>query len=110
MVGLPVLRTLLALYGGGIFKHIACFDIGNAFASAPAQRRVVVEQPPGYYDGTQTYLELLRILYGQSDAGRGFWIHLEEVLLKFGLERSDADPCTFSRGSIENGDLFVVCR
>ena len=52
---------------------------------------------------------MLRILYGQSDAGRGFWIHLEEVLLKFGLERSDADPCTFSKGSTDNGDLFVVC-
>ncbi|XRB02982.1 hypothetical protein NFJ02_16g23360 [Pycnococcus provasolii] len=50
---------------------------------------------------------LLRVLYGQSDAGRSFWLHLEETLLQE-YTRSDADPCTFFKGSLAAGTLIVI--
>ncbi|XRB06831.1 RNA-dependent DNA polymerase [Pycnococcus provasolii] len=107
MVSLPILRTLISLLGAGTFKHCACFDIGNAFASTPAKRRCIIDQPTGYWDGSTDVLMLLRVLYGQSDAGRSFWLHLEETLLQE-YTRSDADPCTFFKGSLAAGTLIVI--
>ncbi|XRB14746.1 hypothetical protein RI054_09g45860 [Pseudoscourfieldia marina] len=107
MVSLPMLRMLISLLGQGVFKHSACFDIGNAFASTPAQRRCVISQPTGYWDGTTDALLLLRVLYGQSDAGRSFWLHLEQTLL-LEYQRSDSDPCIFFRGNLADGNLVVI--
>ena len=101
------IRLLLALMGGGLLRHLTTFDIGNAFTSAPAPRRIVVNQPPGYYDGTERVWKLGRNLYGQDDAGRAFWLYFEKILLKE-YTRSDADPCIFYRGSVAGGDLVVI--
>ena len=59
------------------------------------ERRVFVSQPPGYWDGTDTVFRLRRAFYGQRDAGRLFWLHLEEVLMQHGWRRSNADPCVW---------------
>ena len=67
----------------------------------------MIDQPTGYWDGSTDVLMLLRVLYGQSDAGRSFWLHLEETLLQE-YTRSDADPCTFFKGSLDAGTLIVI--
>ena len=107
MAKASLIRLLIALLGAGQFTTTAAFDIGNAFATAAAPRRLIVNQPPGYYDGTRRAMLLKRSLYGQDDAGRAFWLEFEGVLMKK-YQRSDADPCIFFKGSVANGDLVVI--
>ena len=108
MASSSCIRMLFCLLGGGVFKGIDLFDVGNAFASAPTRRRVFVNQPPGYWDGSSTVFQLMRAFYGQRDAGRLFWLHLEDVLMKHGWKRSSADPCIWTKGSVEQGNLAVL--
>ena len=88
---------------------MSAFDVGNAYANTPQARPIFIAQPPGYHDDTDDVLELHRALYGQKDAGRQFWLHLESVLLAGGFTQSAADPCLFFRGSLADGNLCVVC-
>jgi len=60
MASSSCVRLLFALFGAGIFSSVSLKDVGNAFASAPARRRVFVSQPPGYWDGTDTVFRLRR--------------------------------------------------
>ena len=99
---------LFSLLGGGTFKGLDMFDVGNAFASAPTRRRVFVQQPPGYWDGSSTVFQLMRAFYGQRDAGRLFWLHLEDVLFKHGWIRSTADPCIWYKGTAKANNLSVL--
>ena len=107
-IALNILRMCIALHGAGVFPFMSCFDVGNAYANTPQQRVVYIRQPPGYDDGTGDVLELHRALYGQSDAGRQFWLHLESVLRNAGYTQSAADPCLFFKGSFSAGSLICL--
>ena len=50
----------------------------------------------------------MRAFYGQRDAGRLFWLHLESVLQKNGWKRSGADPCVWSKGTVTDGNLMAI--
>ena len=78
---------LIALHRLGALTSFSVFDVGNAYANTPQSHCVFVCQPPGYADGSDDVLELKRALYGQRDAGRQFWLHLESVLLAAGYTR-----------------------
>ena len=108
MASSSCIRMLFSLLGGGTFKGLDMFDVGNAFASAPTRRRVFVQQPPGYWDGSSTVFQLMRAFYGQRDAGRLFWLHLEDVLFKHGWIRSTADPCIWYKGTAKANNLSVL--
>ena len=107
-IALNILRMCIALHGAGVFPYMSCFDVGNAYANTPQTRVVYIRQPPGYDDGTGDVFELHRALYGQSDAGRQFWLHLESVLRDAGYAQSAADPCLFFKGNFPAGTLICL--
>ena len=51
---------------------------------------------------------LNKALYGLRQAGRRWHIKLSEVLTKFGLKRSTADPCIFSKGKGKEALIAVI--
>jgi len=74
-------------------------DFVLAYTQAPVERELYMEIPKGVtLEGANRkdyVLQLLRNLYGQKQAGRVWYEHLVQGLLKIGFKCSKVDKCMF---------------
>lgn len=64
---------------------------------------IYIDQPDGFYDGTDRVCRLQKSLYGLKQAGRQWNLKLDETLKRFGLTKSKMDPCIYF-----NSDLSLI--
>ena len=82
-------------------------DVSAAYltASLLTSTRMYVRPPPGFRIPAGYGLRLLKALYGTKQGGNRWAAHRDEQLAKLGMQRSDADPCIYTRN---NSDGFVL--
>ncbi|GAB9477113.1 hypothetical protein Gpo141_00014172 [Globisporangium polare] len=75
------------------------FDVDTAFLYAPMEDEVYIRQPDGYEDEThpEKVCRLLKSLYGTKQAARQWNKTLDNFFRSVGFERSEADPCLYTR-------------
>ena len=91
--------------------HMESIDFVLAFPQAPVATETYMRPPkvpPGFNISdlpnpsdcfTKVY-KLLQNLYGLKDAGRTWYLHLKEGLVKRGWKQSNADSCLFMRENV----------
>jgi hypothetical protein len=84
-----------------------------AFTQADIERDLYMKLPPGFVipgkniteeDRKKYVLKLEKNLYGQKQAGRVWYLHLKENLVKLGFKPSSYDECVFYYGKT----IFIV--
>lgn len=88
------LRFLFALAA----KHnlmIHQLDAVTAFLNGDLEEEIFMVQPEGFDDGSGRVCALKKSLYGLKQSSRVWNKTLNEVLLKFGLQRSEVDQCVY---------------
>lgn len=88
------LRFLFALAA----KHkllIHQLDAVTAFLNGDLQEQIFMAQPEGFDDGSGRVCSLTKSLYGLKQSSRVWNKKLNEVLLKFGLQRCEVDQCVY---------------
>lgn len=70
-------------------------DAVTAFLNAKLQEEIFMTQPTGFDDGSGLVCKLKRSLYGLKQSSRVWNEELNNVLLNFGLERSNVDQCIY---------------
>ena len=84
-------------------------DVKQAFMQADLDFNVFSELPDGCGDKSGKVVKLNKSVYGLKQAGRGWAMHLGDVIVpKIGMERCKADPCVFRL--IRDGVvIMIVC-
>ena len=84
--------------------HTTQVDFVQAYLQAPIERDIYMNLPKGITlaegDATQKALLLKKNLYGQKQAGRVWYNHLKQGLLKVGFKQSSCDECLFYRNNV----------
>jgi hypothetical protein len=79
-----------------------------AYPQAPIEEDIYMELPQGIKTATGNskdhVLKLLKIMYGQKQAGRVWNLYLVEKLASIGFHPSLIDDCVFYRGNV----IFMV--
>lgn len=88
------IRFLLALAAKNDLK-IHQMDVITAFLQGDLNEEIFMEQPEKFNDGTNRVCRLRRSIYGLKQAGRQWNLKLDEALRKFGLRKSQLDPCVY---------------
>lgn len=96
------IRFLIALAVQNDLK-IHQMDAITAFLQGDLDEEIFMEQPEHYGDGTNRVCRLNRSIYGLKQAGRQWNLKLDDALRKFGLKKSQLDPCIYY-----SGDLSVL--
>lgn len=71
------------------------FDIKTAFLYGDLEEDVYMEQPEGFNDGSGRVCKLRKSLYGLKQAPRQWNTQFDKFLHKFGLIKSQNDPCIY---------------
>jgi hypothetical protein len=88
--------------------HTRQLDFVLAYTQADIERDLYMKLPPGFtipgktlseQDRKEYVLKLEKNLYGQKQAGRVWYLHLKNNLLKLGFEPSQHDECVFFHGT-----------
>ncbi len=88
--------------------HTRQLDFVLAFTQADIERDLYMKLPPGFtipgkvltdQERKEYVLKLEKNLYGQKQAGRVWYLHLKNNLLKLGFKPSEHDECVFYHGS-----------
>ena len=74
-------------------------DVKTAFLYGVLDEEIYMQQPEGFVVSgrEQEVCRLIKIIYGLKQASRVWNIKFNEFLVKFGLKRSQADPCIYYR-------------
>ncbi len=88
------IRLLMALAVEYNLK-IDQMDAITAFLQGEIDEEIYIQQPDGYDDGSGKMCRLNKAMYGLKQAGRMWNLKLETSLKKFGLTKSQMDPCIF---------------
>jgi hypothetical protein len=84
--------------------HIIQVDFVQAYLQAPIERDIYMNLPKGITltdgDTKQKALLLKKNLYGQKQAGRVWYHHLKQGLIKIGFQQSSCDECLFYRKNV----------
>src|SRR4051794_30221312 len=87
-------------------------DIRNAYLNADIDCIIYMHQPPGFEVTSNTGEELVclvhKCLYGLKQSGRNWNKLLTDILLKFGFEQSQTDPCLFIYWPDRNNDRYII--
>jgi hypothetical protein len=129
MVTLRLLLTFVALYS----LFTGSLDVKTAFLNAPihedvwlkppkellgllkmllkqtkgkAQRKILKEQIKGLEAGY--LLKLLKALYGTKQAGREWYLMVNDFLISMGFKPNQADPCFYSQSFGEDYVLVLL--
>lgn len=86
--------------------HIHQMDAVTAFLQGDLEEDIYMEQPEEYQDGTDKVCKLNRSIYGLKQAGRQWNLKLDNALKKFGLHKSQMDPCIYF--SSDKGILIAI--
>lgn len=70
-------------------------DAITAFLQGDLEEEIYMEQPEAYNDNSGRVCRLNKAIYGLKQAGRQWNIKLCDSLLKFGLRKSNLDPCVY---------------
>jgi len=89
------------------YLELTQFDVKTAFLNGFLEEEIYTDQPEGFQDGTDRVCKLERSLYGLKQSPRCWNKKFKEVLLRFGLRESEADPCLYNRKE-EGRKLLVV--
>jgi hypothetical protein len=88
--------------------HTRQLDFVLAYTQADIERDLYMKLPPGFtipgkplseQDRKDYVLKLEKNLYGQKQAGRVWYLHLRNNLIKLGFEPSQHDECVFFNGT-----------
>ena len=71
------------------------FDIKTAFLYGDLDHVIYMKQPMGYEDGSNRVCKLRKSLYGLKQSSRCWNERFKDFLAKYGMLRSDADPCLY---------------
>lgn len=93
------LRILFAL-SVNVGYQIYQMDAVTAFLQSELQETIYMKQPEGYADGSDRVCLLKKSIYGLKQAGRQWNLKLNDVLQKYGLQRSKFDPCVYLNGKL----------
>lgn len=89
------IRTIIAIAASDRMK-IKQFDVKTAFLYGDIEETIHMQQPEGYDDGTGRVCRLKRSLYGLKQSSRCWNQRFTELLKKFNLRATAADPCVFA--------------
>jgi hypothetical protein len=93
--------------------HTRQLDFVLAYTQADIERDLYMKLPPGFtipgkvlteQERKEYVLKLEKNLYGQKQAGRVWYLHLKDNLLKLGFKPSEHDEWVFNHGST----IFIV--
>jgi hypothetical protein len=124
------MASLAARYG----MKIRQFDVATAFLNGELKEEIYMEPPKGFRDILQSIIEsegdslvgakarsmlreysrgdkvcfLKKSLYGLRQAGRSWYLKLDETLRHSGAVPTAADPCLFQIGSGEDATLIAI--
>jgi transposase InsO family protein len=125
-----IMASLAARYG----MKIRQFDVATAFLNGELKEEIYMEPPKGFRDILQRIIEsegdslvgakarsmlreysrgnkvcfLKKSLYGLRQAGRSWYLKLDETLRHSGAVPTAADPCLFQIGSGEDATLIAI--
>jgi hypothetical protein len=86
------------------------FDVKVAFLNDPADTKMFSLIPEGifgYKQGSKTYSEQLKNIYGNKQAARIFWLHFDPRLRSAGYQPITCDVCIYWNRDI-NGYLIII--
>jgi hypothetical protein len=87
--------------------HIASIDITGAFLHADIDCPIRVRVPS--IDGTAPRIaRLMKSVYGLKQAGRLFWNHLRDNLLKFGFKEVPDTDCFYTFTSANGDQIWLL--
>ena len=101
------LRTMLAYTAIHNWK-LQQFDIKGAYLHGYLEEEIYMAQPPGYGDGSQRVLRLIRALYGLKQAGNVWNTNLNDVLTELGFKQLKSDYCCYIRKDEEGISILLV--
>ena len=108
-VAMASFRLFLTIckYRGSIPTHL---DIRNAYLHATVKEDIYMKQPPGFVDPGRPndVCKLKKALYGLHQAGFNWHELIDGELQKFGLKRSEHDPCVYHLHD-GNGKWVIIC-
>ncbi|KAE8242447.1 hypothetical protein A4X03_0g8033, partial [Tilletia caries] len=91
MASLRILLVLAVRLGWVVHQ---C-DVVTAYLNGILKEEVFMQQPPGFEDGTDDAVQLLRSMYGLKQSGREWNEVLVAALRKAGFEQLKSEPCIF---------------
>lgn len=85
-------------------------DVQTAFLNADLEEELYLEQPEGCVTpGRESDVCLLKkSIYGLKQSSRAWNKRFDHFLTKFGLERSEADPCIYSRQTSDDTIIVAI--
>jgi len=89
------------------YLELTQFDVKTAFLNGFLEEEIYTDQPEGFQDDTDRVCKFERSLYGLKQSPRCWNKKFKEVLLRFELRESEADPCLYYRKE-EGRKLLVV--
>ena len=104
---LDTLQLLLAL-SISLKLKVHVVDVVGAYLNAHLKETIYMQQIPGYEDGTDNVLQLLRTLYGLKQSGRAWNEKLNKAFLKLGYTRLMSDQCVYIRRQDQNLSIVAV--
>ena len=97
----PIVRfvlTLVLVHGWSAVQ----IDFELAYTQADAEVTMFMEMPKGFNvdgkDPSDNVLQILKNYYGEKQAGRVWYLHLDEKLRSIGFVKSKFDDCLYYRG------------
>jgi hypothetical protein len=102
---LDTLRLLIAI-SISLKLKVHVVDVVGAYLNAHLKETIYMQQPPGYEDGTDNVLLLIRTLYGLKQSGRAWNEKLNEAFIKLGYRRLISDQCVYLKR--QDHDLSIV--
>lgn len=83
-------------------------DAVTAFLNAKLQEEIFMTKPIGFDDGSGLVCKLKRSLYGLKQSSRMWNEELNNVLLNFGLERSNVDQCIYYQANSKKMLMLAI--
>ncbi|KAL6418587.1 hypothetical protein ACFW04_011989 [Cataglyphis niger] len=84
------------------------FDIKTAYLNENLEEDIYMKQPKGFNDALEKVCKLKRALYELKQSARSWNKKFVEVLTKFNLQTTDADPFVFINKDNEKTLILVV--
>ena len=85
-------------------------DVKTAFLHGDLDQEIFMHQPDGFKEKGKEHLvcRLQKALYGLKQAPRSWYQKLDQFLFNTGFQRSESEPCLFTRGSGDHQVLLAV--
>ncbi len=106
VVRLSTVRIILALVAA-YDLDVMQLDVKTAFLYGSLEEEVYMRQPEGFIvkRGEGEVCRLIKSIYGLKQAPRVWNMELNDVILEYGLTRSQQDPCLYFR---RQGEEWMV--